>query len=135
MHLASQNLTEIAIALLPKSRHRKYKRSRAALHRIEAAKTLPLWNESNALNCFIQQATPTHPPRILCSLRTRDFDFPILQAGETLLGERGLCVIERRARNAESERRLHNRATFDAMPTQHLVAVCKRSRASKKGLF
>lgn len=39
-----------------------------------------------------------------------------------MLGERGLCVIERRARNAEGERRFHDRSTCDAMPTQHLVA-------------
>src|ERR1039457_1628045 len=42
---------------------------------------------------------------------------PRQQAGETLLGERGLCVIERRARHAEGERRLHDRLTLDAMPT------------------
>jgi transposase IS66 family protein len=34
-----------------------------------------------------------------------------------LVLERGLCVIERRARNAEGERRFHDRSTFDAMPT------------------
>ena len=56
------------------------------------------------------------------------------QAGETLLGERGLCVIERRARNAEGERRLYDRATFDAMPTQHLVAGLQKIARLEEGV-